>query len=1441
MGTAASAAVTANKSFTPTSITATGTSVLTVTLTNVNASPATGAAVTDSLPAGLVVATPANASTTCGGTATATAGGGSVSLAGGTIPASGNCTVSVGVTSATPGAYINTIPAGAVASSLGSNSSAATATLTVVPVNPVSVSANPSNFYLIGGVPATLTVTLTNPNLFPLTNVAVPMNLPDVVGIANPSNFSTTCSGGTVSGASGTHTVTLSGATMPTNSSCTVTFDLMLPLSPLMTGTGHLFTVAAGTLTSTEGVSNLAYTGSWSEFSYVNIGKSFNPTKIANGGISTLTVGFTNYEGVVATLDWTDNLPAGLTVAAAPNITNTCGGTITALPGASSISIASGSLAASTNGVNSQTFASGPSCTFSVDVIGTNSGTSALVLKNAVPAGSFPVGGIPYTDANATLSIYPPGPLQIDKTIGDAATTNVYCGGSTHISYIGSSCAITLTIVNSSGAPETGIGLTDDLTTMGPGFTVTDLTPSTGLPTSPPTTTCGGTLSAPIGGTLVTLTGGSLPVAGTCTVTFYFLVGSAATTSFSGAAGLHINTIPVGGVVSSLGPSVAAASDLTYTLPYNVQIYKSLPQGAPSTYTAGATFPYQVAVYNLASASSMANVAFSDTLPPPLVLAANPNPMVLPGKGGCGTPTFTATPGATSFSVSNITLGVFNNTFISAGSSACFIQVDVTAPGGTTPGTYTNSLSPTSVSGNLINPSPSIIPTSFFVTGNGLDFTTPVTASVNIVNTKVSVAKGFSPVTIALGGTSTMTLTLINNDPQAIALTNAALTDALPTGMTVASPANAALSGAGCSGGTLTATTGASSVSVSGMSVALNAVCTITVDVTSASTAGNLNNTIPAGAVTSDQFVTNPAKVVATLAVLGTADLAITKTDNLAGAALSPGGTVVYTLTASNNGPASAAGVAVVDTPPSGLTITGWTCVTAGANSSCGNASGSGPINETATVGVSETVVYTVTATLSAPYTGTSVTNTASITPPGSLVDPVLTNNTASDTVPVNPSLSLNMTWAANSNAGDAANVTTTGGAQNASVSSVATAAGNTTNGSAAYPHAGDVITFPAETFTSGSASNYTTTLSCTGNTNALSSTTLPATLTISASDVNVVCTYTNTRITGTLTLAKAWSNGIAGNTANIGATTGLTNNTSASNYTTTLSCTGNTNALSSTTAPATLTIDASDVSVVCTYTNVRKSATLTLAKTWAAGSVAGDTVTVTSAGFTNTATSGSSVATAAGNTTTGTAVTVYAGESGTIGEAFSVGSASNYTSALSCTGNATALTGNTLTISPTDTAIVCTETNARSADMQASAPANVAGTVGIPVSVTTTCTNAGPNPAANATCVVSFPGGTPAGTTTTCSTPANPLAVGGTITCTTVFTPIAPGTVQLLTTAGSTTLDPNPSNNTATTSIVTPVPRPPAPAPLNSIWMLALLALTLVGAGFTAVRRSGT
>lgn len=120
------------KSFSPASIVAGGSSTLTITLHNPNArAAALTQALTDFLPQGMVVR--GSASTTCGGALTAGPGGSRVVLSGGSIPASGSCTVTVQVTVNRKGTYKNKLAVGALKTDQGHNSAPAYATLTVRP------------------------------------------------------------------------------------------------------------------------------------------------------------------------------------------------------------------------------------------------------------------------------------------------------------------------------------------------------------------------------------------------------------------------------------------------------------------------------------------------------------------------------------------------------------------------------------------------------------------------------------------------------------------------------------------------------------------------------------------------------------------------------------------------------------------------------------------------------------------------------------------------------------------------------------------------------------------------------------------------------------------------------------------------------------------------------------------------------------------------------------------------------------------------------------------------------------------------------------------------------------------------------------------------------------------------------------------------------------
>src|SRR5205085_3470576 len=147
------------KSFTPATIGTGGTSVLTITLSNPNASAITNAAFTDNYPAGLVNTAAASGATTCGGAVTAANNGTSVALSGGTIPASGSCTVSVNVTSAAAGGYANST--GAVTTTNAGSSAGASATLNVLAHPTIAKVFAPAN--IAPNATSVLTITLTNP------------------------------------------------------------------------------------------------------------------------------------------------------------------------------------------------------------------------------------------------------------------------------------------------------------------------------------------------------------------------------------------------------------------------------------------------------------------------------------------------------------------------------------------------------------------------------------------------------------------------------------------------------------------------------------------------------------------------------------------------------------------------------------------------------------------------------------------------------------------------------------------------------------------------------------------------------------------------------------------------------------------------------------------------------------------------------------------------------------------------------------------------------------------------------------------------------------------------------------------------------------------------------------------------------------------------------
>lgn len=202
---------------------------------------------------------------------------------------------------------------------------------------------------------------------------------------------------------------------------------------------------------------------------------------------------------------------------------------------------------------------------------------------------------------------------------------------------------------------------------------------------------------------------------------------------------------------------------------------------------------------NPGTSTGLSGVSFSDTIPAGLSI-----PNIPPTPIACGT-----------VSVSNGTV-FYSNGLIPANtpsvSSPCNFEINVLAGG---EGAYVNTTS--TISSNE--------------GGSGSSSTATLTVGV-----APSITLSFSAATAAVGQSVNLTFTLSNSNTTVSAL-GVGFNDSLPSGLVVATPANATNN---C-GGNLTATPGAGLIQLSGAGLAANANCTVVVSVRPTST-GIKNN-----------------------------------------------------------------------------------------------------------------------------------------------------------------------------------------------------------------------------------------------------------------------------------------------------------------------------------------------------------------------------------------------------------------------------------------------------------------------------------------------------------------------------------------------------------------------------------------------------------------------
>ncbi|HJS19953.1 MAG TPA: sortase [Anaerolineales bacterium] len=861
-----------NKSFTPLSISPGGTSRLQVTVFNPNAFQLTSANWTDNLTRirpGIFIANPVNLSDTCGGSVTAVPGGTVLSLSGGTVPRQigstpGSCTVSVDVTSTTPGNLINTIPAGAL-SSMGdgetiSNTTPASATLHVGGIRAPSISKSFSPNTILVGQTSQMSIRIRNndPSAI-LTQASIVDSLPASVILADPVSPSLTGCGdsATLTAVSGGSTVTLNGAVIQAASTCTIRVNVTSDVSGIYTNT-----IPADSLQTQQGVTNSAPASANLNVQDIGLSKEFSPPGFLAGGTATLTITIRNPTGTAYTgAQLSDTLPGDVLTVVPGSASTTCGGTVTISP-PRTVTLNNGTIPAGTPSAPG-------TCRISFQVTAP-ADASGGSFTNRIPEGSLTTdqGVTNDSPATAQVRVHPLG------------------------AGIAASKSFSPSTISPRGNSRLRINIPAPFDTDLTGFSITDNLPShVFVSNSSPAThnNCGESaeLTAVTGAASISLTNGTILAGTTCQINVYVT---------SNATGVHTNVIRPTDITNNEGRTIPddISANLNVELVSDFRFSKSF---TPPFVNPGGISTLRIALENR-NAVPLVNVSVTDPLPGDatngVIVAPNPN-----ASTTCAGGTVTAVAGSQTITMTG---GTVPAQLLDV-PGTCTIRVDVQGIGSLT--TRTNTIPLANASGTLQGTTTVLNPAQ------------PARADLVIGNLSIGIVKGFDPLTVFGGSASTMSIQLIN--PNNVEMTEITFTDYMPTGMIVADPPNPSV---GACGGTLSATAGAGSFSHSGGSLGAAASCFLTVRVTM-TVNGNLTNVIQANSVSTSSGVSNPDPAEASLTNLPGASISKAFSPN----PITAGSVSGLTITIRNTGTVSLTGMGFRDLlpgdPPVGLEIAG--------------------------------------------------------------------------------------------------------------------------------------------------------------------------------------------------------------------------------------------------------------------------------------------------------------------------------------------------------------------------------------------------------------------------------------------------------------------------------------------------------------------------------------
>ncbi|MDI1226761.1 MAG: SdrD B-like domain-containing protein [bacterium] len=754
--------------------------------------------------------------------------------------------------------YGNTLAAGSVCYSSGtvcnggaSNSVGGSVSTVVISAAKAFSPAGP----LSEGSITRLTVTLSNLSANPLTAVTLSDNLP-VAGsggqmrVASPPNAATTCGAGVITAVAGGTSFSMNSATVPAragsgtgaNGTCVVQFDV--------TGAAGVYSntaVTAGTHanadSSTTGVGPVnSNAAPFTFLSSLGATKSFSPASVSSGGQATVTVRLNNAGAVALTnVGLTDPLPAGMVLANPVNAYSTCAGAPSfpsAVAGAGTISYTGAALAG------------GGNCDVIFDVVA----TGAANWVNTIPIGNITAnGGVNnQTAVSGTLVFTAPTNLVVAKATNPSTLT-----------FPGEISRLTIDITNGNLA-VTGLDLADYFTADGTsGAAVNGMAVA---PTPAAATTCpGGTVAAAAGATSIALNNANLAANASCTVSV-----NVTSTTVGGIT----NFIPPGSIRDDQGLTNSGQATTSLTTQSNIGVLK---QFTPNVLTPGQRSRLRITFYN-PTAQPTANLSVTDNLPVGVTIPAGPN-----ATSTCSGATVTAP------TTSQVQVSGANIVAATGGVAAsCYAEIDVTA---TAEGDYINTIPASAITATVGGaPATNSQPTSDTLRAKAaVEIHKAFTNFTLDAGSPVGFTTGAA--TASPGAASVMTIRITN--PNTAPLTAAALTDALPTGLVVATTPVAATT---CAGGTVTAAASATSIRLTGATLGAGGTCNVTVNVLS-NISGTYINTIPASALTTFEGVSNEEPTAAQITI--STPPVVSK--QFAPAVIPSGGTSVMTIFLGND------------------------------------------------------------------------------------------------------------------------------------------------------------------------------------------------------------------------------------------------------------------------------------------------------------------------------------------------------------------------------------------------------------------------------------------------------------------------------------------------------------------------------------------------------------